>query len=93
MAEFKIWMNGKMVPGEQAVLPVNSAVSGGGGPIAWWPWLAPGSTVTASSRRRTSTPRRSPTIWPTRTRLVSRTRVEVLVQHSKVASNDGSGTV
>jgi branched-chain amino acid aminotransferase len=25
MAEFKIWMNGKVVPGEQAVLPVNSA--------------------------------------------------------------------
>jgi branched-chain amino acid aminotransferase len=25
MADFKIWMNGKVVPGEQAVLPVNSA--------------------------------------------------------------------
>ena len=25
MADFKIWMNGKAVPGEQAVLPVNSA--------------------------------------------------------------------
>ena len=25
MAEFKIWMNGKVVPAEQAVLPVNSA--------------------------------------------------------------------
>ena len=25
MADLKIWMNGKMVPGEQAVLPVNSA--------------------------------------------------------------------
>jgi len=25
MADFKIWMNGKVVPGEQALLPVNSA--------------------------------------------------------------------
>src|SRR5436309_16063336 len=25
MADLKIWMNGKVVPGEQAVLPVNSA--------------------------------------------------------------------
>jgi branched-chain amino acid aminotransferase len=25
MADFKIWMNGRLVPGEQAVLPVNSA--------------------------------------------------------------------
>ena len=25
MADFKIWLNGKVVPGEQAVLPVNSA--------------------------------------------------------------------
>jgi branched-chain amino acid aminotransferase len=25
MADFKIWMNGKVMPGEQAVLPVNSA--------------------------------------------------------------------
>ena len=25
MADFKIWMNGRLVPGDQAVLPVNSA--------------------------------------------------------------------
>ena len=54
MADFKIWMNGRLVPGDQAVLPVNSAAvfyatNVFEGLRAYWNAAASSPTVSSSS--------------------------------------------